>query len=202
MKNVSKLICITLLSVVTQGVSASPGSSLGHVSLGLQGGVSFANAETPSDISSTTRTGFMGGINLNIGLNHILSLQPELLYVQRGSDLVNTAGVKASFKQDSIEVPLLVRATFGEKVAPYIFLGPVPIFNISNRLETEIGGNSGAYSYNPKTTDLAGTFGVGLSFGSLFTNLRYSMGLVDTDSEGSNWKSRGVQFLLGINFGA
>ncbi len=171
------------------------------VTVGLQGGMSFASAATPVDISSSTYTGFMGGLNVQFALNSILSLQPELMYVQRGANLVNVAGVSLTAKSDSLEVPLLLRVNFGERVRPYVFAGPVAIFNIANRLVGSSGGSAEGVSYNPRSIDIAADVGAGIEFESLFLNLRYSAGLLNNDAANGQWKSRGFQLLAGVNLG-
>lgn len=167
-------------------------------SLGVQAGVSVDSATAPANISRSSVTGLAAGLNVHIPFSPNLSLQPELLYVQRGVSLVDRGGISATAKYDSIELPVFAKVGFGGKIRPYLFAGPVAIWNVSKSIEVDAGGNSGSVSFNPRTFDFAATAGVGLDVGPLFANVRYSLGVIDIDANSANWKSRGIQFLLGV----
>ncbi len=195
MNNIFKKVGFSMLGLLCCHAGASQTHSM---SLGLEGGVNFENAATPAQISSSTRTGFMAGVNLEFGLSEVFSLQPEFLFSQRGSNLVDAGGVKLTAKFNSIEVPVLLKAGFGEKVRPYLFAGPVAIFNVSKSVDADVLGATTSFQSNPRTVNFAADFGVGLEAGPFFTNLRYSLGLLDIDETHADWKSRGFQALIGI----
>lgn len=170
--------------------------------IGVEGGLSFGNARTPGEISSSTRTGFMGGLMAEIGLTPGLSLQPELLYAQRGFNYIETSGIDVSAHYDSIQVPVLLRANFGEKIVPFLFAGPVAIFNINRNISVDAAGTTASASFNPRTTDFGVDLGGGIAVSPLFATLRYSVGLIDVDENQGNWQSRGLQLLLGFELGS
>lgn len=168
--------------------------------LGIHGGISTNSVSTPSDITSSARTGFVLGVNAEVPLGGVFYVQPEVSFVQKGAQLVDAQGVKLSAKYNAIEVPVFLKTKFGEKVSPYLFAGPNIIFNTSRSIEVEVAGQTSSVSFKPRTVDFALDFGGGLEVGAVFANLRYSLGIVDLDEESANWRSRGFQILLGIKF--
>lgn len=207
-KTLMAVASIAILSCFNQKALAAPGASSELIKgrppilLGFQGGLSFADAQTPASISSSTQTGFAGGINVEFRLNELLSLQTEATFVRRGVSLGNGTGIKLSADSDAIELPALARINFGSRVAPYVFAGPVAIFNIANRVNAQAGGTGiGALNYNPRTFDLAADVGAGVQFEAFFLNLRYSVGILGVDANQANWSSRGFKLLAGFNLG-
>jgi hypothetical protein len=195
------LILTSIFLAFSFSYSAFATDDASPISFGVEGGMNFANATTPSDISASSRTGFMGGVNVEVPITSVFSIAPELLYVQRGSSFVDSGGNSVTSRFDSLELPFLIKAKFGERLAPYVFAGPVGILNISDSVTGQAAGQSGSVSYNANTLDLAVDFGVGLDVGPIFGNLRYSMDLVDIDSTHTDWKNRGIQLLIGLKLG-
>ncbi len=194
--------CVSTQLLGAAGMSSDSVRGRSSLLLGFQGGLSFADAQTPASISSSTQTGFAGGINLEFRLNELLSLQTEATFVRRGISLGNGSGLQLSGNSDSVEVPALVRVNFGSSVVPYLFAGPVAIFNISNRVSAQAGGTGlGALNYNPRTFDLAADIGAGVQLEAFFLNLRYSVGILGSDINQANWSSRGFKVLAGFNLG-
>ena len=58
--------------------------------VGIQGGINFANLSNPGNLAEgavwTTRMGFVGGAFASIHIGFGLSLQPEIRFVQKGTD--------------------------------------------------------------------------------------------------------------------
>src|SRR5476651_138039 len=116
MKNVTTLIALGIGIISTLGSAAESESRF--IKMGVQGGFSFANASTPADMSSSSQTGFLAGINVNVRLSELLSFQPEFMFAQRSANLASGLGVKLTGKYNSLELPALARVSFGEKVRP------------------------------------------------------------------------------------
>ncbi|MBY0372210.1 PorT family protein [bacterium] len=170
--------------------------------MGFQGGVSAANVQTPSEITSNGNLGLLAGAHIQFRLNEMFSIQPEAMFSRRGFSLGNGAGVNVTAQTSSIEVPVLARVNFGSAVVPYLFAGPVAIFNISNSVGASAGNTDvGSVGYNPRTVDFAATVGAGVQFQSFFLNLRYTVGLLGASSGQTNYSSRGAQLLAGFNLG-
>ena len=170
---------------------------------GVQAGINFDTATTPNQINSNTHTGFTVGLALDLPIitgAASLSLAPELNYSRRGLDLINAGGIKASVNRHSIELPVFAKVAFGEGVRPYVFGGPMGVWNVSNELSGDIGGAGKSISYDPRTFDLAVVAGAGVEIGPFFANARYNFGLVDIDSRSADWRSRGFKLLAGLKF--
>ena len=84
--------------------SSTPGSA----QLGLKGGLSFATLSNAAP-DLKTRTGFAGGIALNLGRGAVV-LQPEALFVRKSATRELIPGEEpTSVRVDNLELPLLVR---------------------------------------------------------------------------------------------
>ncbi len=204
MKNSRNLsVGFGLLALASTGWAAtsySETSSAVVPSFGIQAGLNFENAKTPSQINSNTRTGFTVGINLDLPIVSFFSVQPELNYSKRGFNLVNGGGIKADVNQHSIEVPVLAKVGFGEKIRPYVFAGPMATWNISNELVGDIGGKGKSISYNPRTFDAAVVGGIGIQASAFFANVRYQVGILDLSNSADSYQSQGFKLLAGLKF--
>ncbi len=106
----------------------APSHALG-VDLGIKGGVAVSKVR--SDIlDAANRTGFVGGLDLGVGLSPGLAIQPELLYVRKG---VKLPGLFGDFDVDYVEFPLLLRLSLlpGSPVDVRLLGGPVASFKAS-----------------------------------------------------------------------
>ena len=184
------------------------------LSLGFQGGINLANAKITPDLSTKTRTGFMGGAVLKIAFSDMFSVQPEVMYVQKGakySDVMNIPGYgdvafDATFMFDYIEVPVLLKATFGSTgFRPFLYAGPNIGFKMSSELKLEAMGQSETQDLKDETEsiDFAVDFGAGaeLKFAEMttvFATVRYSLGLTDIIKDPDvTGKSNGIQIMVG-----
>lgn len=98
------------------------------LTLGVEGGVNFTNV---TDYSAETggRTGLIAGGFLGIELSRIWTLQPEILYAQKGTSTENRALDLAY-----LEIPILVKALIpvgGNTIRPVVYAGPTFAFQIS-----------------------------------------------------------------------
>lgn len=196
---------ISLLSAVSASAAETvyEASNRSKPAFGVQAGLNFDTATTPSQINSNTHTGFTVGLALDLPIitgAASFSIAPELNYARRGLDLINAGGVKASVNRHSIELPVFAKVAFGESVRPYVFGGPMGVWNVSNELSGDIGGTGKSISYDPRTFDLAVVAGLGVEVGPFFANARYNFGLVDIDSRSADWRSRGFKLLAGLKF--
>lgn len=92
-------------------------SSIGFGQMAFKGGLSMAkfrgdDAAVDAPEVAKYRTGFVAGVSYNMGLLLGLSIQPEVLYVQRGAmNEITVTGVsgKQTSKYDYVEIPVLVK---------------------------------------------------------------------------------------------
>jgi opacity protein-like surface antigen len=206
----TRSLVLVVVALCLVGVPAFAQSS---INIGAQGGVNFGNADITPDLSTTTRTGFMVGAVVEFEITEMFSIQPEVLYVQKGAKFemnVSSMDVKATFKFDYIEIPVLFKATFGSSgFRPFVFAGPNVGFNMVSELEGEIMGQTATQdmSEDTESIDFALDFGGGGEFAlnestTLFGSVRYSLGLTDIiKAEDATAKSNGIQVMVGIKWG-
>jgi len=183
------------------------------VALGIRGGINFANASIEPEFSTSSRTGFMIGGVVEVGLSGPIYLQIEPMYTQKGAELNLTLfgeTLTSTGKFDYLEIPVTLKAKFGTtELKPYIFAGPNLGFNLSAEAEVEVGGLSETTDVDEFTEsiDFAIDFGGGIEFKvaprtSLIADIRYALGLSDIDKDAvDSWKSRDVKILVGVMFG-
>jgi hypothetical protein len=204
---------LIIFAVVVLLIASVPLYSQTSVKLGFQGGINLANGTVDPDLSTTTRTGMMGGAAFEIEFTDVFSIQPELLYVQKGAKFEDTEmGIpfKATLKFDYIEIPVLLKATFGSSdFKPFVFFGPNLGFNIGSELEIEVMGDTETVDTKDETegTDFCLDFGAGGEFPigqstDLFISARYSLGLTDIVKDpDASAKTTGIQIMVGVMFG-
>jgi hypothetical protein len=167
--------------------------------IGFQAGLNFENADSPSQISANSRTGFSAGALVNIPLNQALSIQPELNYSRRSFNLASAGDASADVLYHSLELPVFVKVGFGEAIRPTIFAGPMAVWNVSREVRGSFGSATTTSSFSLKTLDFAAVAGVGLDIGAFFVNARYALGVTDISQNSAGYYSRGFKLMAGVN---
>lgn len=182
------LILILALAVSAQETAAK------KMSFAIKGGISLGNLTGDSlksefdQATKKTRFGIGGGVAFGYAIAPNFTIQPELLYVQKGAKFEESAG-KVTMKTDFLEIPLLLKFTpemKGSKIAPTIFAGPFIGLKMTGKIKAE-GFADAAENVEVdikdslKSTDFGITFGGGfgykMSSGELFFDVRYDLGL-------------------------
>lgn len=142
------------------------------------------------------RRSFFGGGFVTIGIGKYFALEPQVLYVQKGTELTGS-GVTVTYKQDYVEIPLLITGKYPlgpMRFTPTIFAGPAVAFQTSCRFSST--GTSGpgfvvfpvsdancdsllaaAHTGAMRHTDALLVFGGGFDVGPLALLARYDLGL-------------------------
>lgn len=121
---------ITLLAVfiIALSINAMP-----QLSVGPKAGINLTQQKFTSEYK-VFRKGFVGGVMLKYEANKVFSLQPELLFAQKG---VHTAEDGEDFHDkllNYIELPVLAKILVGkDEINFYINAGPYTAFLISGR---------------------------------------------------------------------
>jgi len=204
-----KFFLLTALAVCSCGAFA-------QVSLIPKAGVNFANAVLSDNNAleggKSSLVGFTAGLGFNFSLSsdNFLSIQPEILYSQKGfssaaSGLISYEG---DYRLNYLEIPLLAKINFGgEKVRLYVNAGPSIGYLLSGRVNGRgsfLGLVSTSIDESIKFTDSptpldirqldANRIEAGLNFGggvgyaflgstALFVDIRYNMGLTDFNNQ-------------------
>jgi hypothetical protein len=178
---------------------ASPSAAQAPVSAGPLVGLNFADisgddfADEFGDTSS--RLGFAVGAFAEFGLSDMVSLRPELVYTQKGTE-VEAGGVEAKVKLDYVQLPVLAKIMFGAAGAgPRFNLLVGPAFGFSAGCSFDIdaplviaAGPSLATSAamididcedigaDTKGFEFAGVVGLGVDFDRFTVDVRFDKG--------------------------
>lgn len=174
-------------------------------SFGLRGGLNLANF---NDVDNTeSRTGFMAGAYVNIGVPMSpISIQPEVLYTQKGAEMSGTVGgepITSTTKLDYIEIPVLAKFSFAPgPVTPHVYFGPYLGFNVSAEAETEAAGQSATQDIKDsvKGTDFGVVVGAEAEISKFNVGVRYGAGLTEISEDGGDGKNGVFSIVAGISF--
>ncbi|MGM9509271.1 porin family protein [Larkinella sp. GY13] len=191
------------------------------LSIGIRGGVNaLLNEYAPGgDLdgvggASETAPGFTGGLVINYGLGNVFSIQPEILYTRRSAKFAGEVeGQKFSLQvsANAIEVPLLLKLSFGRKTRFFVNAGPYVAYGLDARYKFVVDGETLADEKRTLTSDDARleygvTGGLGVSIpagpGRLLIEGRYNYSLgTDADPQPAEYVSQQVAtFSLGYVF--
>lgn len=170
--------------------------------------------------NSKYAVGTQAGLVFQIGINDMISIQPELLLLQKGvrvktsysfsnfGDEINFEGIT---RFNYLEVPILVKLNFpiGEQLSVFLNVGPSIgyVLNGVSLRKQDSETEKGDFMFNDQTgynrfdTSIAvgGGIGYDLPFGKLLLEVRYLYGLLDVnDRIGIEVKNRGVGATLGF----
>jgi hypothetical protein len=168
---------------------------------GAKGGVSFGTTSGDST-DNTYRTGLAAGAFFERPLGPRLTLQPEVLFIQKGSKF-DSSLVEASFRIDYLEVPVLVRYNLtANPGAFFVYGGPAIAFKLKARSFADFGGStvSEDVSDDVENVEWSLVAGGGKEFSRFFVEGRYVHGMKNIDKLGSDAKTRTIAALLGVRF--
>jgi len=197
---------------------------------GITGGINISSIH--SDVPNMIENGIIrrspsrqrmaiGGI-FGLSLADHLFLQVEPMYLEKGGDLVGE--IDLFVKYSTLEIPLLLKLSFGKKLQPYIFMGPSCAIVLDSEWVFTLGEMR--VSADPKNVfrrfELGMVAGAGISFplgkGSVFLSCRYNLGLLNLVKAGTievetysfsatievyqddEITSQGFQIMLGFTF--
>jgi Outer membrane protein beta-barrel domain len=186
--------------------------------LGLKYGRNLATLTTTGLASKNKalQQGNLVGLIFNFYLGDYISLQPELNFTQRGLAYTYQDDYDR-LKTNYIEVPLLMKLSFGNKVKVFLNMGGYGAYWLNSKLENKTNGNITALTY-PFDKDLNDGYadnrldygaiaGVGVSTeilgGDIFIEGRYTYGLADIskfETKPSNYTSSKNQ-IMGLSLG-
>jgi hypothetical protein len=187
-----------------------------QISIMPKAGVSLASTATKTNGESedvNMKAGFTFGVAAPISISEQFSVQPELLYVQKGGKL-KSDDVTASVTFNYLEIPVMARAHFG---GFYLGAGPYLGIALSGKVKFDFTGILSGTSVEAdvnigndpeedglKRTDFGLCFGLGygleIGTGKLVFDARYGLGLSNTtpggDSDNFN-KNRNIALTVG-----
>jgi len=190
------------------------GAAAQQVGGGVKVGLSLGDVPKFADeiyrgANTSLRTGFAAGGFIAVRFGNGFSVQPEVLYTQKGVKIDYSDGSTSAdlrYTADYIDVPVLARYTFGKGVRGYVIAGPSFNFQLNTKVATSFFGQSGEQdvSEDVESLEFALVIGGGIELGPLLLEARWSEGLTnlaaDSTSEGPVIKSRTYLFLVGFRF--
>ena len=181
MKKLTRALVVGALFVML----VAPGPAAAKVQFGLKAGGNMANitGDDAKDLNTAlkNKVGFVGGVFLAFDTGSIFTLQLEVLYTMKGTNMTYT-DIDTTYNEkiygNYIEIPLLFKFRIPTPlVSPFVFAGPAVGFKLSEKL-TENGTDVPLDQALLKNNDYGAIFGGGVNIGSHFQlDVRYSMGL-------------------------
>ncbi len=212
-----KKLTMALVIGAFVGMLALPQTAAADVKFGIKGGANMANVngalinEIKADPDATVKQkiGFCAGIFVELNFGRILTIQPEILYTLKGSQIDYTDGELTGTEKlqfDYIEIPLLLKLRLPTgSLHPFIFAGPAIGFNLSSKIKWIEDGESGEETIEDfKKVDYSAVFGGGLQLGSsIHLDVRYTLGLqklIDDGVDALDIKNGVISATIGLAF--
>ncbi|MBI1796708.1 MAG: PorT family protein [Candidatus Eisenbacteria bacterium] len=208
------------LALASLLIGARPARADRSFSVILKGGVSIATwyGDLPTDplFANGSRVGVGAGVGFSFGLTRLIAVQPELLYVEKGTSLgdvtltdaygASTGTAHDVLAVDYIELPVLARIALphARQAAPYLIVGPA--LGMRGAQRQKVSGDvhlSQAIRF-VKDTDVGVAFGIGTEVGSgprrFEAEARYTLGLTQATepSYSTNARNGALLLLLGV----
>ncbi len=197
----------------------------------IKAGVNFASIsesaslEEYESLKNNSVAGFQAGVSFDLGLSSVFTIQPELLFIQKGGKSTyvfneNNKLVNRLY-YNYVEVPVLAKLKFYKATGGgfYLLGGPFLGLAISGKSKTtttllgETTTTEDKFEFDNDTegerqrrADWGISFGGGVKFGHIFLDARYNLGinnLLDTDANNQNdnkpyRRTRGIGLTLGF----
>ncbi len=178
---------------------------------GLKAGVAMSNIFGKDVYDQRFRVGFSYGVFMTYGLGRRFAIQPELLYVMKGSRYVNGQGSDAyreTMSLEYVEAPILARYDLPlfRKFRTHVFAGPAPAMKIRARVDARFAGESQQETLdNIMGVDVGLVAGAGVEVptgsGRITFDVRYTAGLTTLSKEpDDDIRNGAVSFLVGYVF--
>lgn len=217
----SRLIALALAASLALPLAAALAPApAAAATTGIRAGLISSKLTNDVFEDSDRRLGLAVGVYQSYEIVPGVSLQPELLYVQKGGEYdflaVDEQGLPIGsgtqrIRLHYLEVPVLLRVglpVLGSLV-PSLMAGPSLAFKVGSSLETEVSSGPAIEVQDDldwvDDTDFGLVLGVGfdvqLGVTSLQLDLRYDMGLFNINEAGpAEINNRGLMLLAGIGF--
>jgi opacity protein-like surface antigen len=207
-----------VLSVIL--LSSAPGFAQHY--LGPIAGLNFTDLDMSTHAEGRTAFGF-GGV-YDFDFSEKLTLHIEGLYLRKGG-LIDfpDPGPDVKLKSDYFELPILIKASFGNNIRPYFALGPSFGLLLASSIEAEIDGETYSATIQEITSglDVGFTAGAGMDYylgnKKIFVQARYTYsvnrmrvhGTALLEGGGQSeiinfadayYKNKGMQVLAGVSF--
>ena len=209
MKNPLPIFLLGCALATATAPSARAAQTRGVTAIGIKAGASFANIFGEDVFDQEFKLGLAAGGFLTFSFSDRVALQPELLFVMKGSRYETTrfGDYRESMNFNYVEFPLLVTYIVSRgPIALNAFAGPALAFKLSAKVKYEWEGIEEEEDMEDvKSTDVGLTVGVGTGYrvgrsGRLTLDFRYTLGLANIAADGDRVKNGAFLLLLGWTF--
>lgn len=202
----------TILLVLGSAVFLFSGFIRAEVTgFGVKAGLAYANIRGHDVYDQNFRMGFSGGVFLTYGFGSSFAVQPEVLFVRKGSKYSNGSGSDAyreTLTLDYLEVPVLLKFELlaAKSFRFHFFAGPSLAFKLRARVKATFGGATEVETLDSiKNTDFCLAAGFGLEYllrrGRLAFDLRYTTGMGSLSKKADDdIKNAALGFFVGYSF--
>jgi hypothetical protein len=106
--------------------------------IGVVAGATFSQLRGIENVKAKNRQGTMFGATLRLPLGAAMAIQPELLFVNKGSELELGTGETKNLRLDYFELPVLLRFEGGQGSAfgPHFYAGPSIGYNLDCKVSS------------------------------------------------------------------
>jgi len=134
-----------ILSLAVLASAAGVANAQTGIKVGLKGGFNGSTFSGSNSKGSKYKAGFAAGGFVNFGVSDNFSIQPELLYSQKGARIENVLGSGLTSKTTLgyLDVPIMFRYNIGEDgKGLFVEVGPQGSFVLHRRDFLEDGNNN------------------------------------------------------------
>ena len=197
-----------IVLVLASAPAAAPSEAAGF---GVKVGAAVSNIFGRDVYDQRFRAGFSYGIFMTYRFGRRFAIQPELLFVMKGSRYVNGEGPDAyreTMSLEYVELPILAKLSVPlfRGLRTHVFAGPAPAFNIRARVDARFAGEA-----QEETLDNVMGFDIGLAAGAgveipvgrgaVTFDVRYTAGLTTLSKEpDDDIRNGALTFLFGYLF--
>jgi hypothetical protein len=205
---------LILLSVNTNAQEQQTDMETGVTGkFGIKGGINFSNMYIDEVGDGKMRLGWHIGVFSKFPLTRGVSLQPELLYTTKGTELTYTSQAIGAgdyrFNLNYVEVPVLLSFNLGEQfhinAGPYLaYLTKADVTDIENNGTVEYLINLNEDSF--KRWDWGLAAGLGFDINNFTMGARYTLGLTKINNNtgisevAPNSKNAAINIFVGVSF--
>ncbi|MDR8391509.1 PorT family protein [Aliifodinibius sp. S!AR15-10] len=178
----------------------------------LKGGIATSSL-TNTDWESSSAPGFVIGLSFDFRFTRAFSVQPEVLYLEKGSSERDPSlDIEFDLTLDYVEIPVLAKyhLPFDGFFRPHLYAGPYISFLIANNSNIELVENQQSTPdklvNQASDTDFGGVLGVGTDlhfpFNTMTAEIRYDVGFTDVFNGAASQASRNgtLLFMIGFHF--
>jgi hypothetical protein len=205
------MLCISSSVAFAQDNDQSPNNEL-MARIGFKGGLSVATIIKTNDnnFSSEPLFGFNGGAVLQLPLGHLVAIQPEVLFSQKGYSASGTTLVDGDYAYhrylNFLDIPILLRINASKDFG--IVIGPQYSFLLNTHTTFKSGSTSYEQTVNNENDNITknifgGVIGTEINLDhNVFFYLRYSIDFKNNNGDGTSstpsYKNQVFQIGIGL----